>query len=101
MLLLPVPVPAPQYFRHMPVMSAGYFIRAALAAYEEREMPRLKKENPGLRYTQLNELLFKNFQKSPENPFNQANIIQYNSSREEQKNLIETTIKNVEDRLRI
>ncbi|CAJ0756288.1 5013_t:CDS:2, partial [Entrophospora sp. SA101] len=74
---------------------------AALAAYEEREMPRLKKENPGLRYTQLNELLFKNFQKSPENPFNQANIIQYNSSREEQKNLIETTIKNVEDRLRI
>nr|CAG8434400.1 9392_t:CDS:2 [Entrophospora candida] len=61
--------------------------KAALAAYEEREMPRLKKENPGLRYTQLNELLFKNFQ--------------YNSSREEQKNLIETTIKNVEDRLKI
>nr|CAG8435107.1 7519_t:CDS:2 [Entrophospora candida] len=75
--------------------------KAALAAYEEREMPRLKKENPGLRYTQLNELLFKNFQKSPENPFNQTNIIQYNSSREEQKNLIETTIKNVEDRLKI
>ena len=33
-----------------------------MAAYEEREMPKLKQENPGLRYTQLREILYKNFQ---------------------------------------
>ncbi|CAG8458357.1 1637_t:CDS:2 [Diversispora eburnea] len=36
--------------------------KAALSAYEEREMPGIKKENPGLRYTQYRDLIYKNFQ---------------------------------------
>ncbi|CAG8770354.1 8040_t:CDS:2, partial [Cetraspora pellucida] len=36
--------------------------KAALAAYEEREMPRVKEENPGLRYTQYREIIYKKFQ---------------------------------------
>ncbi|KAF0360973.1 DUF1014-domain-containing protein [Gigaspora margarita] len=75
--------------------------KAALAAYEEREMPKVKEEYPGLRYTQYREMIYKNFQKSPENPFNQANIIRYNSSKQELDTLIETTRRDVEDRLRI
>ncbi|CAG8685461.1 15117_t:CDS:2 [Dentiscutata erythropus] len=75
--------------------------KAALAAYEEREMPKVKEEHPGLRYTQYREIIYKNFQKSPENPFNQANILRYNSSRQEQDTLIEATRKDLEDRLRV
>ncbi|KAG9285998.1 hypothetical protein G9A89_022674 [Geosiphon pyriformis] len=74
--------------------------KAALVAYEEREMPKLKKENPGLRYTQLRDILYKDFQKSPENPFNQANLIRFNAKKEDQDNLIEVTKKEIEDRLR-
>ncbi|CAG8485220.1 6379_t:CDS:2 [Ambispora leptoticha] len=75
--------------------------KAALAAYEEREMPKLKKENPGLRYTQLRDILYKDFQKSPENPFNQANVLHFNATKKEQEELVEATRKEVEDRLRL
>ena len=37
-------------------------------------MPELKAENPGLRLTQLKQLLSKEFDKSPENPKNQAHV---------------------------
>lgn len=57
--------------------------KAALAAYEERELPRIKAENPGLRLTQLKELVYKAFQKAPENPFNQANVLAYNATQDE------------------
>ncbi|CAG8490359.1 571_t:CDS:2 [Paraglomus occultum] len=75
--------------------------RAALAAYEEREMPNLRKEYPNLRRTQLRDMLYKNFQKSPENPFNQTNVLRYNASKEEEDKFIETTRQGLEDRLRI
>ncbi|CAG8493430.1 4825_t:CDS:2 [Acaulospora colombiana] len=75
--------------------------KAALAAYEEREMPIIKQENPGLRYTQYRDIIFKNFQKSPENPFNQVNVLQYNATRKEQENMIESTRKELENRLQI
>lgn len=61
--------------------------KAALAAFEERELPRFKQENPGLRLSQLKELIYKAFQKSPENPFNQANIVQYNATQEDAQQL--------------
>lgn len=61
--------------------------KAALAAYEEREMPRFKSENPGLRLTQLKELIYKAFQKAPENPFNQANILAYNATQDEAQSM--------------
>ena len=43
-------------------------IKAAFAVYEEREMPRLKAENPTLRMSQLRQLLKKEWMKSPDNP---------------------------------
>jgi hypothetical protein len=61
--------------------------KGALAAFEERELPRFKQENPGLRLSQLKELIYKAFQKSPENPFNQANIVQYNATQEDAQQL--------------
>ena len=46
-------------------------VKAAYAVYEERELPRLKEENPNLRMSQLKQLLRKEWMKSPENPLNQ------------------------------
>lgn len=46
-------------------------MKAAYAAFEEKQLPILKKENPTLRLSQLKEILYKMWQKSPENPFNQ------------------------------
>ena len=43
-------------------------IKAAFAAFEEREMPRLKAENPTLRMSQLRQVLKKEWMKSPDNP---------------------------------
>jgi hypothetical protein len=40
--------------------------------YEARVMQELKDENPGLKQSQLKELAWKNWKKSPENPENQA-----------------------------
>lgn len=53
-------------------------VKAAYAAYEERELPRLKEENPNLRLSQLKQLLRKEWMKSPENPMNQHHLA-YNS----------------------
>lgn len=46
-------------------------MKAAYTAFEESYLPRLKTENPSLRHTQLKQILFKEWQKSPENPMNQ------------------------------
>ncbi|KAI8141791.1 hypothetical protein BJV82DRAFT_517970 [Fennellomyces sp. T-0311] len=73
---------------------------AALAAYEERELPRFRKENPGLRLSQLKELIYKAFQKSPENPFNQANLLAYNATSSDAREMKDQRRKEVEDRLR-
>ena len=45
-------------------------MKAAYNAYEERELPLLKEENPNLRLSQLKQLLKKEWMKSPENPMN-------------------------------
>lgn len=42
--------------------------KAAFEAYLEREMPELKKSHPGLRKQQMHDMLYKQFQKAPENP---------------------------------
>eukprot|EP01104_Vermistella_antarctica_P016616 TRINITY_DN5683_c0_g1_i1.p1 TRINITY_DN5683_c0_g1~~TRINITY_DN5683_c0_g1_i1.p1 ORF type:complete len:225 (-),score=54.15 TRINITY_DN5683_c0_g1_i1:47-721(-) len=44
--------------------------KALHKAYEAREFPRLKADNPGMKRQQLKQLCFKNWQKSPENPMN-------------------------------
>lgn len=46
-------------------------LKAAYAVFEERELPRLKSENPNLRLSQLKQLLKKEWMRSPENPMNQ------------------------------
>ncbi|VDL99095.1 unnamed protein product [Schistocephalus solidus] len=49
-------------------------MKAVYMAYEERVLPELRKENPGMRLSQLKQLAFKNFQTSPENPKNQPHL---------------------------
>lgn len=51
--------------------------------FEERELKNYRAEYPGLRLTQLKEIMYKDFQKSPDNPFNQSNVFAYNTSLEE------------------
>ncbi|XP_041791718.1 coiled-coil domain-containing protein 124 [Chelmon rostratus] len=46
-------------------------MKAAFAAYEEENLPRLKKENPNMRLSQLKQQLKKEWMKAPENPLNQ------------------------------
>ncbi|XP_050924170.1 coiled-coil domain-containing protein 124 [Lates calcarifer] len=53
-------------------------MKAAFLAYEEANMPRLKKENPNMRLSQLKQQLKKEWMKSPENPLNQR-FSTYNS----------------------
>ncbi|XP_061428575.1 coiled-coil domain-containing protein 124 [Lethenteron reissneri] len=46
-------------------------MKAAYTAYEELHLPRLKKENPNMRLSQLKQVLKKDWMRSPENPMNQ------------------------------
>jgi hypothetical protein len=57
-------------------------MKSAYLAYEQRMMPILKQENPSLRLSQLNQLLQKEWKKSPENPLNQESV-SYNATKEE------------------
>ena len=43
-------------------------LKAAHRAYEAKMLPQLKEQNPGLKRSQLKEMCFKQWQKSPENP---------------------------------
>ncbi|KAI9470020.1 MAG: hypothetical protein EXX96DRAFT_588459 [Benjaminiella poitrasii] len=52
----------------------------ALKAFEERELKNFRAQYPGLRLSQLKEIMYKEFQKSPDNPFNQTNVFSYNTS---------------------
>jgi hypothetical protein len=58
-------------------------VKAAYASYEDKRLPEIRKEQPGLRLQQYKQLLFKEFQKSPENPMNQETNIRFNASRSE------------------
>jgi len=61
--------------------------KAAFEAYKEKELPELKVERPGLRLQQYHEILYKQFQKSPENPFNQQTVA-YDASNEEKVDIL-------------
>ena len=47
-------------------------MKAAWAAYEEAELPLLMADKPGLKRQQYRDMLWKTWQKSPNNPVNQA-----------------------------
>ncbi|XP_053822132.1 coiled-coil domain-containing protein 124 [Vidua chalybeata] len=53
-------------------------LRAAFAAFEELQLPRLRREHPNMRLSQLRQLLKKEWLRSPENPLNQRHKA-YNS----------------------
>ncbi|GAA6034520.1 hypothetical protein JCM8097_005372 [Rhodosporidiobolus ruineniae] len=55
---------------------------AAYAAYKEEQLPLVKKDHPGLRLQQYEDLMFKNFKKDPRNPYNQVSV-QYNATKED------------------
>ncbi|KAJ4475612.1 hypothetical protein J3R30DRAFT_3501162 [Lentinula aciculospora] len=73
--------------------------KAAFEAYQERELPNIRKEHPGLRLQQYKDLLYKQFQKSPENPFNQTTV-SYDASKEEKIQVLNAKKAQVEERLR-
>lgn len=46
-------------------------MKAAYKNYEDRNIPLLKQENPNMKLSQLKQMLWKDWMKSPENPLNQ------------------------------
>lgn len=56
--------------------------KGAFEAYKTETLPTLRKETPGLRLQQYEDLMFKDFQKSPLNPFNQVNLA-HNATKDE------------------
>ncbi|CAE6446160.1 unnamed protein product [Rhizoctonia solani] len=63
--------------------------KAAFEAYQERELPGLKEE----------ELLYKMFQKSPDNPFNQT-LVSYDATKDEKVEALAKRKQELQDRLR-
>ena len=72
--------------------------KAAYAAYEARRLPELEEEHKGLRKQQRIDIIRKEFEKSPENPFNQANA-RYDSTRDDIRELKEREREKTEARL--
>ncbi|KAG8698717.1 hypothetical protein FRC09_007065 [Ceratobasidium sp. 395] len=73
--------------------------KAALEAFQQRELARIKEERPGLRLNQYKDLLYKEFQKSPDNPFNQT-LAAYDASKEDRAEALSKRKQELEDRLR-
>ncbi|KAI0255302.1 hypothetical protein BJV78DRAFT_757084 [Lactifluus subvellereus] len=92
--------------------------KAAFNAYVESELPNIRAEvkprlrvnlvpvlqllysqQPGLRLQQYKDLLFKQFQKSPENPFNQTTV-EYNATSEEKVEALRQKQDEIRERLR-
>lgn len=72
--------------------------KAAYTQYEERRLEEMKDEK-GLRRQQKVDRIRKEFEKSPENPFNQALIGTYDMTKEDKKELREREKQAIEDRL--
>lgn len=72
--------------------------KAAYAAYEARRLPELEEEQKGLRRQQRIEAIRKEFEKSPENPFNQVSA-KFDSTKEEIREIKEKERAKIEARL--
>lgn len=57
-----------------PVKNPEKKLKAAYTAFEESRLKQLKVEHPTLRHSQLKELVFKEWQKSAQNPLNAAKV---------------------------
>ncbi|KAK2460692.1 hypothetical protein APHAL10511_007162 [Amanita phalloides] len=73
--------------------------KAAFEAYQERELPMVKQEHPGLRLQQYKDLMYKQFHKSPDNPFNQTTV-SYDATKEEKVQALKLKHMEIEERLR-
>lgn len=73
--------------------------KAAYEAFQERELPKLKEDRPGLRLQQYKDLLYKQFQKSPDNPFNQT-LVAYDASKDDKLSALKDKKAQVEERLK-
>jgi hypothetical protein len=51
-------------------------MRAAWKAFEEHNLPLVRMEKPNLKQSQYRDMLWKMWQKSPDNPLNQATAAQ-------------------------
>ena len=75
-------------------------MKAAFCVFEAREIPILRAENPSLKHSQILELLYKMWKKSPENPFNQLHVA-HNMTQEQQSDIVRANQDKNLDRLRI
>ncbi|KAJ1722264.1 hypothetical protein LPJ53_003306 [Coemansia erecta] len=74
--------------------------RAAYRAYEDREYERVRAENPGLRMTQIKEIVWKRWLKAEENPLNQA-LVAHNADQKEVRRVVAEQKMAMSDRLRV
>ena len=72
--------------------------KAAYAAYEARRLPEIEAEHKGLRRQQRLEMVRKEFDKSPENPFNQVNA-RFDTSKDELNQIKSEERRKIEERL--
>lgn len=72
--------------------------KAAYAAFEAKRLPEIEEENPGLRKNQRVAQARKEFEKHPDNPFNQASV-RYDATKEDIAALKTAERKKVEERL--
>lgn len=73
--------------------------KSALRNYEERRLPEIRKEHPGLKTNQYQQKIFEEFKKSDENPFNQVKVA-FNASREDIKETLVDFRRDKEERLK-
>ncbi|KAJ1958528.1 hypothetical protein EC988_000251 [Linderina pennispora] len=72
--------------------------KAAFREFMQREKPRFKLEYPSLRLAQLKHQMWKEWQTSPENPFNKT-LVTLNSTAEEIDQIVEDHRKNMQSLL--
>lgn len=73
--------------------------KAAYAAFEARRLDEIATEHPGLRKQQRVDICRKDFERSEENPFNQAGVVGWDASKEEVREVRERVRAGVEGRL--
>ncbi|KAJ2081186.1 hypothetical protein H4R24_002517 [Coemansia sp. RSA 988] len=74
--------------------------KAAYEAYKTAQIPLIREENPRLRQSQIDQLVFKNWKKAPENPRNQANVA-YNAKQSDIDQLSSQLTEQAKEHLRI
>ncbi|KAI8873764.1 DUF1014-domain-containing protein [Ramicandelaber brevisporus] len=75
-------------------------MKAAFAEYEARRLPELRAEHKSLRLSQVKDILWKEWQKSPENPMNQQQVA-YNATQEELDAAVASINQAVQNQLRV